>query len=59
MLLKSEKLMSKEALKQIEEKKYFKKLEREEIKKARLIGIAFSGKEVEVSLKEIDLKRIR
>ena len=46
---------SREALKQIEEKKYFKSLEGKGIKKARLIGIAFSGKEAEVCLKEISL----
>ena len=49
------KSLSKNALRQIEDKKYYKNLEAQGIKRARLIGIAFHKKEVEVSLKEIDL----
>ena len=48
------KSISEGALKQIEEKKYYKGIEEKGIKKVRLIGIAFSKKEVEVSLKEVN-----
>ena len=46
---------SKEAVVQMEDKKYHKKFEDMGIKRARLVGIAFNKKEVEVSLKEITL----
>ena len=49
-------IRSKEALKQIEEKNYYKNLESQGIKKVRLIGIAFNKKDVEVTLKEVTLK---
>ncbi len=51
------KKISENALKQIEEKKYYKSLEGKGINKARLIGIAFNKKEAEVTLKEIKLTR--
>ena len=49
------KILSKEALKQIEEKQYYKSLKEKGLKKTRLIGIAFNKKDAEVTLKEIDL----
>ena len=49
------KILSKEALKQIEEKKYYKNLEEQGLTDARLIGIAFNKKEAEVTLREINL----
>ena len=52
---KNLKELSKEALKQVEDKKYYKTFEAQGIKKARLIGIAFNKKDVEVSLKSISL----
>ncbi len=47
--------LSKEALNQIEDKKYYKNLEGQGIKGVRLIGIAFNKKDAEVSMKEISL----
>ena len=44
---------SKGAIKQIEEKKYYRALENQGIRKVRLVGIAFNGKEAEVTLKEL------
>ncbi len=49
--------ISKGAIKQIEDKKYYKALESQGIKKVRLIGIAFHGKEAEVKLKEETLAK--
>ena len=46
---------SEEALKQIEEKKYYKSFEGQGMRRARLVGIAFHKKDVEVALKEIEL----
>ena len=48
--------ISRDALKQIEEKKYYKNLEGQGIKEVRLVGIAFHKKEVAVALKEISFK---
>ncbi len=47
--------LSKDAIKQIEDKKYYKNLEIIGVEKVRLIGISFDKKEAEVTLKEISL----
>ncbi len=48
------KSLSKEAIKQIEERKYYNTLKEKGISKARLIGIAFNKKSAEVTLVEKD-----
>ncbi len=48
--------LSRGALKQIEEKGYYKSFEGQGLEKAKLVGIAFYKKEAEVTLKEIDFK---
>lgn len=50
------KSLSEKALRQIEEKKYFKRLEGQGVERVRLIGIAFNKKDAEVSLKEVATK---
>ena len=48
--------LSREAIKQIEEKQYYKKMEVKGIKRAKFIGVAFYKKSVKLSLKEVLLK---
>lgn len=49
------KKLSEEAIRQMEDKRYYKNLEDKELGGIRLIGIAFNGKEAEVLLKEIKI----